>query len=130
MCLDYLKDFPVKLNADGVGVGYKVFCVGSKGGLYGQIWARYKSRVRGRWYRASMDSVGVEAYPAGFHIFVSKAGAQAWWRDWGEVDTAVVKVMYREVLAKGEHSISTGYKAENFRCVVARHMMIPLEGLT
>jgi len=124
MCLSKLKDFPVMLDKNGVGTGWKVFRLSRNGNLYTIFYGCSRSRPIGKWIRCKKRKVFTDefsSYPSGFHIFTDKS----------VVDDLIllrndklVQVKFRNILAKGiQYDMCEGYKAYNI--IVAEEMLIP-----
>jgi len=123
MCLDKLSDFKVRLNENGVGVGWKVFNKTPNGMLFGE-WQGRKRRSRNKWLKEGDFRLGkfkglelfkcwsIE-YPYGFHVFITRKGVKNW------TYSIPTKVKFRKVVAKG---LQCGH-----RCVVAKEIFIPKE---
>ena len=119
MCLDKITDFEVKTD-----IGYKIFTpnIGEyylplKGNGYivpVNQWVKekdYRPQILKR-YR----NVPVGKYPFGFHIFLSKKVALSYMRNYCGYESCVMKVRFRNVVAKGLQG--------KRRTVVAKEMMI------
>lgn len=124
MCLETLQNFKVKLNKDGIGIGYKVFKL-KAGALYGEIVRKEKVRRVGVWlkernFRAPKGSnlkMINGKYKEGWHIFLRRRSAY----DWGIEEGLVIKrIRFRGIVAKGRN-------VDRNRVIVAKEIFIPKE---
>ncbi len=124
MCLNKIRDFEVKLNKEGVGTGYKVFC--EKGGeLYGEYARVDKKRRVGVWLKEKnfrprktnncIEPIG-KRYERGWHIFITRQAADKW----NSLFQCVRKIKFRGIVTMGRN-------ASNSKVVVAKEIFIPRE---
>lgn len=125
MCLEKLSDFKINLDENGIGEGWKIFTnYLADGELRGEWKSRQKARETNKWlkegnFRAKNDKFAKkipsfflsEEYPFGFHVFLTKYGAEKWggWH--------IKKVKFKKVVATGLQG--------NCRCVVTKEIFIP-----
>ena len=125
MCLASLTDwFPVG-KEKGLSVGWKIFLEDSSGGLRPEICGR-EEYPKEKWIKAESFGyskygktalyAGKKPYRAGFHIFVFRGDAEAWW-DTSIIGTIIKKVYFRKI-------VEYGYQ-EMKKVVVAKEMFIP-----
>ncbi len=124
MCLDKLSEFKVKLNKEGIGVGFKVFVGNSIFGLKAEWNGTQYIRSENKWLREGdfradkvkhTKKIGYSSvkYPLGFHVFLSKRAAKQW--GGGQIR----KVKFRRVVATGLQM--------TYKCIVAKEIFIPKE---
>lgn len=123
MCLNRLGGFDLILDKNGIGEGWKVFCVKRKK-LYGELARTKKVRPYGKWLKEDCFRprkkkekywLGSIYYEHGWHIFLTRKGAETWSE--ASDDTSVVKVKFR-------HSVQHGHILGN-KVVVAKEIFIP-----
>ena len=124
MCLDTLENFKVKLNGDGVGIGYKVFLL-EDGKLYGEFARTEKVRRIEVWLKEQnfRHPKGTclryinNRYKHGWHIFLRKQSAY----DWGVEEPYVIRrIKFKDIVAKGRN-------VDENRVIVAKEIFIPKE---
>lgn len=130
MCLEKLSNFKVKLDKNGVGIGWKLFHQNAWGKLLGDFQSFSVVRPRNKWLKEGdfrheswkhakkmHNFSGSVSYALGFHVFLTKEGAERWGN--GCYDPKITMIKFRKPVAKGlqlEH-----------RCVVAKEIFIPKE---
>ena len=131
MCLEKLSDFKIKLDKNGVGIGWKLFYKSFDGKLVGDFKSCAIERKTNKWlkegdfrppkWKSTKKIKGgppfyLYSYPLGFHIFLGKEGAINWTPGGSRV---IIQIKFRKPVAKG---LQYGY-----RCVVAKEIFIPKE---
>jgi len=125
MCLKELRKFSVKLDENGVGIGWKVFYKDSDGTLCPEVMRHLFEYKRNGWYRAKLPKKipkHLFGYYPYFHIFLARKDARKWKEVFSGSSEHIVirKVKFKEPIATG---IQT-YCMIDFRCVVAKKMLI------
>ena len=124
MCLQRLEDFNVKLNKDGIGVGYKIFCE-IDGRLCGEYARPRKERRVGVWlkeenFRPRRTNTRIQRierkYKRGWHIFLRRKDADNWRGEGKDIR----KVEFRGIVTMGRNS-------SNNKVIVAKEIFIPDE---
>jgi hypothetical protein len=120
MCLARLKEFKTS------GIGYK-YLYSCGNGYYSSPCYDAKFKL-GRWYTDKMtgDADGVDSchYPTGYHICVSKRGAEKY-RDVSDHKFPILKIQYKNVVATGiQEYRSDEDKRIRLRVVVARKIKL------
>jgi hypothetical protein len=116
MCLDRLEKFPVRKNADGWIVAWKVF---EKRGDYLKFPSRKAKSfsVGSRVHRAQGGIIGISpTYQSGYHAYKTRAEAFGGPYVFGSIR----RVLLKDITA-------TGYQ-NGLRVIVARKMIVPKEG--
>ena len=124
MCLDS----QTKLNQAKQAVGYKVFYTNDSIGLNKPYWApMYMKGVIHKLGETVVDNWG--KYKPGFHIFRTKAGAEAYCNANKRV---IVEVSYKKIVASGYQWIrisprANQSKSKRYRVDVAKEMTLVKE---
>jgi len=126
MCLEELADFSVKLDENGIGIGWKVFYKNIDGKLIGDFKSRSAERPKNKWLKEGnfrpgeyrhAKKTGYPSYAIGFHVFLTRDGAERWRN--GLSDAHTKKIRFKRLVAMG-------FQLEH-RCVVAKEIFIPNE---
>lgn len=129
MCLEGIKRI-YKGGGTRVKTGYKWMACGSRRGEYESPCMEHTYEL-GVWNEATGRRIMSEIekdYPAGFHIFPTRADAKAHWLNNGEF--VLVEVEYKGVIVKGNELNDLWDKgfsdSQNVRMdvVVAKHMKL------
>jgi len=123
MCLTtYLEKFPVKLDKEGVGVGWKVFHKNKDGSLSPEMYGTCIMRYKLDYWTTAICPIFYEnvyltkncrrktIYIPHFHIFTTRADARKWCGRYGQNDLTIT----------GLQILHFGF----LKCIVAKEILI------